>query len=68
MAKTNAAPSAAAAPPVKYQLSKLRDNSDKIFGVSSSTFAGATAKLPDGEYTIDEIKATLEKWQKKEAK
>lgn len=68
MAKSNAAPAATAAPAVKYQLSKLRDNSEKIFGVSSCTFAGATAKLPDGEYTIDEIKSAIEKWQKKEAK
>lgn len=68
MAKNVAASSAAAAPPVKYQLSKLRDNAEKIFGVSSCTFAGATAKLPDGEYTIDEIKATIQKWQNKEVK
>lgn len=67
MAKTNAAPADAVAA-AKYQLSKLRDNSEKIFGVSSCTFAGATAKLPDGEYTIDEIKATIEKWQNKEVK
>ena len=68
MAKTVAASSAAAAAPTKFQLSKLRENSEKIFGVSSCTFAGATAKLPDGEYTIEEIKATIQKWQTKEVK
>lgn len=68
MAKTNAAPTAAETPAVKYQLSKLRENAVKIFGVSTSTFAGATAKLPDGEYTIEEIKATIQKWQNKEVK
>lgn len=68
MAKTVAAPSAAVAAPTKFQLSKLRENSERLFGVSSSTFAGATAKLPDGEYTIEEIKATIQKWQNKEVK
>lgn len=68
MAKTVAASSAAVAAPTKFQLSKLRENSERLFGVSSSTFAGATAKLPDGEYTIEEIKATIQKWQNKEVK
>lgn len=68
MAKSNAAPVATAGPAVKYQLSKLRDNCEKIFGVSACTFAGATAKLSDGMYTIDEVKSAIEKWQKKGAK
>lgn len=68
MAKSNPVPAATAGPAVKYQLSKLRDNAEQIFGVSSCTFAGATAKLPDGEYTIEEIKATIQKWQNKEVK
>lgn len=68
MAKTNAAPTAAETPAVKYQISRLRDNAVKIFGVSTSTFAGATAKLPDGEYTIEEIKNTIKVWKNKEVK
>ena len=68
MAKTNAAPTAAETPAVKYQLSRLRDNAVKIFGVSTSTFAGATAKLSDGEYTIEEIKNTIKVWKNKEVK
>ena len=68
MARSNPAPAATAGPAVKYQLSKLRDNAEQLFGVSACTFAGATAKLPDGVYTINEIKATIEKWQKKGAK
>lgn len=68
MANNKAAPVATAGPAVKYQLSKLRDNAEKIFGVSACTFAGATAKLPDGMYTIPEIKSAIDKWQKKEAK
>lgn len=67
MAKSKAAPAETADPTVKYQLSKLRDNCERIFGVSACTFAGATAKLSDGEYTIDEIKSAIENWQKKEA-
>ena len=68
MANTNPAPSEATAPEVKYQLAKLRANAEALFGVSDSTFAGATAKLPDGEYTIKEIKATIKKWLNKEVK
>jgi len=68
MAKTNTAPSDASAPYVKYQLSKLRANAETLFGVSASTFAGATAKLHDGEYTVKEIKEVIEAWQKKEVK
>ena len=51
----------------KYSIEKLRDNCLALFGVTSSTFDGATHKL-DGEYTVEEIKTTIEKWQKKEAK
>lgn len=52
----------------KFALSKLRANCLKIFGVTSTVFAGATADLPDGEYTKQEIKTAIEKWLKKEAK
>ena len=68
MAKEKTAPSDAVSPSTKFQLSKLRDNAEKIFGISSCTFAGATAKLPDGEYTIEEIKATIQTWLSQEVK
>ena len=68
MANTTTAPSEAPTPGIKYQLSKLRANAEALFGVSASTFAGATAKLPDGEYTVKEIKATIKKWLNKEVK
>ena len=51
-----------------YTLEKLRASCRKLFNVSSTTFTGATCKLPKKEYTIAEIKSVIEKWQKKEAK
>lgn len=68
MATKNAAENAASAPTAKYLLSKLAANSEKVFGVSGCTFAGATAELAEGEYSIDEISAIIKEWQKKEAK
>lgn len=52
----------------KYRLDKLRENCYQIFGVDASTFAGATASLPeDGEYSVGEIKSIIERWSAKEA-
>lgn len=64
--KTDADTSAAAA--VKYPLDKLRQNALAVFGVTTSTFAGATSDLPDGEYSIEEIKSKISDWRKKGAK
>ena len=36
----------------KYAKEELRKACVKLFGVTSSTFAGATADLPDGDYTV----------------
>lgn len=63
-----AAHNAAPVPTAKFKLSKLADNAEKLFHVSACAFAGATANLVDGEYTIEEIAAIIEAWQKKEAK
>ena len=52
---------------VKFSISKLRENCVKLFGVSTSTFDGATYKLK-GEYTIEETKKYIEEWKKKEVK
>lgn len=68
MANATEAATPAAPTAVKYQLAKLRDNAVKIFGVSTSTFAGATANLPDGEYTIEEIKTVITGWLRKKVK
>lgn len=50
----------------KFQLEELKKNCMKLFGVTSSTFAGATANIPDGEYSIQEIKQHIETWKEQE--
>ncbi|MDD2979530.1 MAG: hypothetical protein PHN80_06105 [Hespellia sp.] len=52
----------------KFPLSVLRDNCTKLFGVTSSTFAGATVGLSDGEYTIADMNNKIKVWLKKEVK
>ena len=51
----------------KYSIPQLQKNAYELFGVSSSTFAGATLDL-DGEYTVDEVKKIISDWKKKEVK
>lgn len=51
----------------KFSIATLRKNCVKIFGVSSSTFDGATHGI-DGEYTVKEMKSVIDKWHKKEVK
>ena len=52
-----------------YTLEKLRTNCRELFGVSTTTFAGATAALPNKkQYTVAEIKKVIDEWLKKEAK
>lgn len=48
----------------KYTVEKLRANCLKLFGVTSSTFAGATFGMT-GTYTVEEMKAHIEAWKKK---
>lgn len=52
--------------PQKFTLEKLRENSATLFGVSESTFIGATHGLK-GEFTISEINNVISNWKKKEA-
>lgn len=51
----------------KFPIEKLAANCRKLFGVSSSTFAGATAGMT-GKYSVAEMKAHIEKWGRTEAK
>ena len=53
---------------VKYPLESLRNNCRAVFGVSLVPFVGATADLPDGEYTKEEIQSRIDAWRVKEAK
>lgn len=59
-------------PPVtkeeKFPLEELQKNCIELFGVTSSTFAGATHVLGDGEYTIAEVKKQINTWLSKEVK
>lgn len=48
----------------KFPVKKLRANCRQLFGVSSSTFDGATYGMT-GEYTVDEISAQIKEWGSK---
>lgn len=60
-----AAVKAGAAP--KFAVEKLQENCRQLFGVSTSTFAGATYGMT-GKYTVEEMKAHIEAWKKREVK
>lgn len=51
----------------KFTVEQLRPHALDLFGVTQSTYAGATHNL-DGEYTVDEMKDHINKWLKKEVK
>ncbi|MBQ3009660.1 MAG: hypothetical protein IJA35_00795 [Clostridia bacterium] len=51
----------------KIPIAKLRRSCVTLFGVTPSTFDGATIGLT-GSYTVDEIKTILKKWLNKEVK
>jgi hypothetical protein len=51
----------------KFTIDRLRADCSKLFGVSTSTFDGATHGLK-GEYTVEEMKSIIQKWMKKEVK
>lgn len=51
----------------KFTVDKLRLNCRKLFGVSTSTFAGATYGMK-GKYTVEEMRAHIEAWMKKGVK
>ena len=48
-------------------LEKLRLNCRRLFGVSTSTFDGATYGLTE-KYTVEEMRAHIEAWKKKGVK
>jgi len=51
----------------KFPIAKLRENALKLFGVTVSTFDGATYGM-SGEYSINELKSALKTWGEKEVK
>lgn len=52
----------------KYPLKTLEINCLKLFGITSSTFLGATSGLMPGDYTITEIKTKIAAWMKREVR
>ncbi len=52
----------------KFPLETLKHDCMKLYHVTSSTFAGATATLPDGNYTIEEVGTIIKNWLKKGVK
>ncbi len=53
--------------PQKFPMEKLAAGCMKLFGVSSSTFAGATHGM-SGEHTVAEVQEHINKWLRKEVK
>ncbi len=53
----------------KFKLSALRSKCFELFGVSKSAFDGAVFNLDvNTDYSIDEIKRSIETWNKKGVK
>ena len=53
--------------PKKFTIERLRRDCLKLFGVTESTFEGATFGK-SGELTVDEAKKLIGDWQKTEIK
>jgi len=52
----------------KFPYGVLKENCMKLFHVTSSTFAGATAGKESGAYSISEMKSILDSWLNKKVK
>lgn len=65
--KSAAVAETATATAAKFTVERLREKCFALFGVTTSTFDGATYGL-DGEYTVEEMKDKIAKWQNKEVK
>lgn len=52
----------------KFPYEVLKANCMKLFHVTSSTFAGATAGKESGTYSISEMGSILDSWMKKKVK
>lgn len=58
------APAASATAPVKYPLARLRRDCRKLYGVSTSTFDGATVGYkPDEKFTVAEMGDIIKVWK-----
>ena len=53
----------------KFSVEQLGKNAYQLFGVTQSTYAGATFGLnADDVFTVQEMKDHIDKWLKKEVK
>lgn len=68
MAEKKTVPAAAEKKERKIPLEKLRRSCVKLFGISPSTFDGAAVGLTESKYTVEEMRAIIDKWLKKEVK
>lgn len=50
----------------KFPLAVLRDQCMSLYSITFSTFAGATSGIPDGEYTVVEVRRMIDTWLNKE--
>ena len=53
---------------LEVSIEKLRRSCDKLYGISLSTFDGATAGLPGKKYSPKEMKAIIDEFLAKEVK
>ena len=63
-AETPASKSSESKKPAVFSLGRLRIDCFKLFGITTSTFDGATHKLK-GEYTVEDMRKIITDWQSK---
>lgn len=62
--KPGGAPAVPVSAPVKYPLARLRRDCRKLYGVSTSTFDGATVGYkPDEKFTVAEMGDIIKVWR-----
>ncbi len=52
---------------IVFSLERLRRDCAKLFGVTSSTFDGATRNLT-GDFTVEDVRKIIQAWQNKRVK
>lgn len=68
MAKSKVSNDTVADSAPEYSIAQLRKHALEIFGVTLSTFDGATCGIKAKTYTIAEMQEIILKWKNKEAK
>lgn len=52
----------------KFPYSVLKSQSVMLFGVTTSTFVGATVGMENGSYSVSEMKSKIKEWLNKPIK